>query len=637
MTYRPEVRRHLASGFLALALLASSALPVHAAPIRSIGDHHTDALDAQATPQTRRDIPVETRGRAGSEAFSDLHALIRAGDYPRLQALAESVLADNPDSGLAYEVLGIAHFMAQRDQAALQAFDDATRVEPEQAGPWTKKGILLLAQGDTDGALAALLTAIERDPYDRHAHQRLGILYQQRGDARRAIVHYQLGMQGTGPEYLGVALELATLLNATGRYTDTIALLEPRLPLHSAAESGATAYPAETHMALAKAYFETRQFDAALQRYQHAATAAGDSSRARLGMAASLRERGDVEQSLREIDSVLSANPKSVRGHLERGTSLFALNRPAQARRAYQQAIALGADETRVMRHLAGLYEQARDFPAAAGVYTSLVDKGLADENTFSSLAMLQLLLGDPPAARATLQRATADFPDSAFIHWRQGSLSASLGDYPRAVTELKRAYQLAPADRTVLQAYSLALSRNAQFAQSAAIAREVYELDTRSTPGGQFYALRLIEAGDTGEAENVLRAILALQPDHVPSLNNLAQLLQQRGELTAAAELAERAHASAPENAQVLDTLGWIQHLLGTHEKALDMLQRAVSLAPDLAVAHYHRARVLLALGEQAQAAAAFERALSLNGDAEWANEARAHLPESSDRQTHP
>jgi len=586
---------------LALLLLTSNAQSI---VIRSIGDHFVGS-HSNTSSGVNYEIDIVTQGRTASEAFSSVRALIRSGNHEALNTLANHVLQSQADAGLAYEVLGIAHFMAGREAQAIAAFDRATQLEPDQSGPWTKKGILLLAQDETEAAFNALSKSISVNADDRHAHQRLGMIHQRRGEFGSAVKHYRLGLKGTKNDYLGVAVELASLLNAGGRYQDTVTLLEPRLTLESTVESA--------QISLAKAYLETRRLEDAEKRYRRAIELAPLSNSAHLGLAAVLREGGNAADSLRKIEAILAKDSKSIRAHLEHGATLFALGHTGSSRSAFNQAIALGADEQIVLRRFATLLESKQDYEAASDVYQELVAKNAADGDTYSRLSNLHLLSGDAIAAKATLRSAMQKYPNNAFLHWRMGSLLASIKAYADATTELRMAHQLEPQNRAILQTYSLALSRMGAKEDAANVAQKMYLLNTNDTAAAEFYALRLIDADQERKAEKVFRNILVQQPTHAMVKNNLAFLLQQRGLLTEAQTLAAEANQALPKNAQILDTLGWIQHQLGNSKQSLETLNRATRFAPNLASAHYHRSEVLFSLGREKEASLAQDKARQL------------------------
>ena len=77
---------------------------------------------------------IVTEGRRGAQAFVDLEKRVRLNDFAGLAQDAHTVLVRIPKSGLAYELIGIGHFLATRYDKAETAFKSALRVESGQSG-----------------------------------------------------------------------------------------------------------------------------------------------------------------------------------------------------------------------------------------------------------------------------------------------------------------------------------------------------------------------------------------------------------------------------------------------------------------------------------------------------------------------
>lgn len=594
--------------------LAVSVWPVSAAIVPSLGDEQ-ELFEDKRVPAISR-VQIDTSERVGSAGFDDLDRLLQQGDAQALITRAKNVLAQQPESGLAQEVLGVAWFSLGNLEGAAAAFTRATEVEPEQAGPWAKLGIVQMAQGNRQAALTSLQKAIELDPSNRFAHQRLGMLYEDQGDTALAMVHYRAGLLGAPPDYLGVGLNLAELQNRAGEFAASVALLEPRVPLSSAS--------VDAHLALAKAYLETKRVDDAALRYRRAMELDPESERAALGLAAALRESGAAGQSLARIDAVLQRNPESLRAHLERGGTLLALDRQRDAYAAYDRAIELGADTLLVRKRVAAQHLMRKEYDQAEALYAGLVDQGIADEDSYGRLAELQFAGGDASAATQTLRGGLRRYPDSAALHLRLGSLQASMGNYEDSLVDLEQAYRLAPTSPLVLRTYSLALTRAGDTAAAARIAGELYRARNGNPADGLIYTASLHADGQDAAAEKVYRELLSAQPQNPVFMNNLAHLLQSRGELEKAETLARRANELEADNGAMLDTLGWIKYRQGRIDQALDVMERAAMLAPEAANIQYHYGVVLHEAGRDSKARQALDHALQLKPEAPWAADAR-------------
>lgn len=604
----------------ALAFLAgvglASALPVTPEQL----DKSPDAKALSDTQSSAAPVPsITVKGRRGAEAFADLEARLRARDWDGLIQRARKLLDDEPKSGLAYEIIGTCQFMLRRWSDARAAFERATEVESGQNGPYTKLGILLMEQGELVQGEASLLKAVAIEPGDRFAHQRLGMLYEYQKKTGPAIKHFLKGLEGTDPSYLGVAVNLARLLNQVGRYRDSIAVLEQRLPLQAMLREG--------HLILAAGYLATGRIQDAERRFQRVDALQPGSKEAQLGFAMVRRRSGDATGALEAIDALLAATPDLAAAHVERGEVLLALGKPDDARAAFDRGVALGASRLYVGKRVAEYHLAQSRFVEAEAAYRDLVKNGVASPDVFARLSELLLTKGDTAAGETVLRNGLERFANNGYLHFRLGSYLASLRRYTDALAELEVAATLSPSDPRVLRTYSLVQSRSGNTRAAADTARRLFELSGKGGKEAFFYAVQLRADAQVEAAEKMYRYVMKIAPDDALALNNLADILADRGALGEAEGLSRRANGIAPDNGRLLDTLGWILLRKGELDTAVTTLRRAAELEPKSAVIQYHMGMALARTGQGTEARAALERALAAGQDADWADEARAAL----------
>jgi tetratricopeptide (TPR) repeat protein len=561
---------------------------------------------------------IAVDGRLGADALRDVNQLLQFGNYDALIEKASAIIKDEPKSGLAYEVIGTAEFMLNRRASAIEALKRATDVESGQSGPWTKLGIIQMEEGDIVRAESSLRRAIEINDNDRFAHQRLGMLFEFQNDVANAIYHFERGLRGTGPDYLGVAVNLGGLYNRVNRPQRTIATLGPRVATN-------TPLPL-AHLVLATAYLMADRYDDAYASYERAVALDADLVEARLGMAMSRREAGNAAEALDLIDDIVAEQPTWRPAHAERAQAFLALDDVAAANSAFDRFVALGGDPDYGPKRVAAYYLERENFDAARSIYAKLVAAGNADPESFAKLSELYLSGGLPDEGEQTLRDGVAGHPDNAYLKLRLGAYLAALRRYDEAVVELKAADRIAPNDQIVLRSLSLAQARAGLESEAAETAARLYNVAPRPDVAA-FYASRLRANDQHSEAAAVYREVLEAEPNNALALNNLADLLADMGELAEAEQRARQANDVVEDNPQLMDTLAWVLHRRGEHKEALGILDRAIPLAPKTAVIHYHRGVVLASLGQRSDARVALSEALRLAPDAMWAADAEQRL----------
>ena len=562
---------------------------------------------------------IDLSGRQDAESFRDINALLSAGNYQAAINKAKSILQGRPDSALANEVLGTAYFLNGQQQEAIAPLNRAIKLEPDNSGPITKLGIINMEIGKLGEAEKLLLQAINVNPDDRFAHQRLGMLYEYQKKDQLAIQHFRQGLVGSSDNYLGVAVNLGRLLNKSGNYPATVAVLAPRVPMRST--------QADAQLILATAYLATGEYRDARIRYQRVLQLDKYIPQSLLGLAKTQRGEGDLRAAQDTITRLVKLQPNSAEAKLEEGDILLRLGQEDYADAAFSRAILLGASRNNVNQRMAKFHLERKEFSQARDIYQGMVNDGTADEITYGQLSELLMGQGDIEKGEKALRNGIKQFPDSAYLHLRLGSYLASIGQYDASLPVLKKATKLLPSDATIWKAYAFALARLGRNEEAVTAARQLYELQPNRIEPAIFYASRLEANKQADEAEDIYRKILKAQPGHALALNNLANILASKGKYSEAEVMARRAADIVRDNGNIQDTLGWILYKQGSLNEALDVLDHANRLAPDSAAIWYHKGVVLAETGRQAEAKASIEKALSLNASADWATDARVRL----------
>lgn len=116
---------------------------------------------------------------------------------------------------------------------------------------------------------------------------------------------------------------------------------------------------------------------------------------------------------------------------------------PAEARHAYEQALALDARLADAHVNLGRLLHQSGDVARAEGHYRDAIGLDPADAVAHFNLAGLLEETGRAPDAVAAYQRALAADPDFADAHYNLGLLLDGLGRRAPAMTHLRAARRL--------------------------------------------------------------------------------------------------------------------------------------------------------------------------------------------------
>lgn len=239
--------------------------------------------------------------------------------------------------------------------------------------------------------------------------------------------------------------------------------------------------------------------------------------------------------------------------------------------------------------------------------------------------------------ARQMLRTLVEENSDNPAVHLAYGELLLEAGETENAVTEAKRAAQLAGVNAELKMRAADLVARGDRPTDALAMYGEVLGEDPRrSLDAYKRIGMALQERGAEPQPDRqdpvilVYQAVLQQQPKDMEALNNLAfhyaeYYDQDQARLAEAKQLISTALEISPNNPYLLDTLAWVALKSDDSTTAATALERAIRGAREAAAGSplrntlpsmlYHRAVLLTQQDRRAEARAVLEEAL-LSGD---------------------
>jgi len=107
---------------------------------------------------------IDRLGGANKAQLDEAYSLILSGDYTGACSLASAVIRVDPESSLAYHIVGLAHAYRGLTEEAAVSFQKATELDPEFAVAWHDLGVVEESRGEFQSALDAYRRAAELEP-----------------------------------------------------------------------------------------------------------------------------------------------------------------------------------------------------------------------------------------------------------------------------------------------------------------------------------------------------------------------------------------------------------------------------------------------------------------------------------------
>jgi tetratricopeptide (TPR) repeat protein len=345
--------------------------------------------------------------RGGSDQLRFTHADILI-DLDQLDR-AEEVAATLSEPTYAKLILGRIQLERGDARSALESFDQGIRNWPNNAGARYLAGLAARELGDYDRAISEFREAVRADKAATDAALML------------AHIHFERGEYGPARSFAASALKRPSEANTPQAYIILIRSLT-ELEIYDRARiqvETLSKLPGQEVLAA----MEGSQVEARATSPDAAAEAIRK-SRKQLGaegdldliytLANHLEAAGRRDEALAEADAALAKNPDSAGLHQLRGALLANAGRGADAKAAFEKAVAIDAENASALAGLATLAAESDQISEAVKLFASAAEHASEPSSYLYSAGQLSWAAGDDAGAESRFREVVRISPGHA-------------------------------------------------------------------------------------------------------------------------------------------------------------------------------------------------------------------------------
>src|ERR1700751_4419543 len=545
---------------------------------------------------------------------------------------AQGILKRDPNNLEAHKLLGRIYLRSLGDmqsgngsssvlKLAIEQYEQIIKIEPDKMADPLRLGRLYRLNNDLGKAEAEFKTAVKLQPNSEEAVTTLAYLYNEEGDATRAVQTLSsvpdAGRSAKMYSALGYTYEQQKQYKeAIDAYRRAIELDRDNLDaIRGLAENlmndgqtdaaleqykiiaDANPEDAQTYRHIAEIYRKSGKFDLALENLKKAESMVQDSIEVPYNMAAVYQAQGRFDEAVQTLQDLLKKTEKPDNSYTqgERNNRAVFLERLGPAYR----------DQTK--------------YPEAVDVFRKMV--ALGDENAVRGYQQIIDTYREAKQwqqATAVAKEAVQKIPGDRGLQMVYAAQLADSGQPDKALAEVQSLLKGKPEDRDVYITLAQMHTRLKRWDDAQQALDKAEQLSTKPDDKEYVYFLR----GSTFErqkkydqAEEMFRKVLANDPQNSMTLNYLGYMLADRGvKLEEALGLIKKAVELEPSNGAYLDSLGWAYYRLGKYDQAEEQLVKASQRIGTDPTVHDHLGDVYQKTGRLKLAVAHWERAV-----AEW------------------
>lgn len=324
--------------------------------------------------------------------------------------------------------------------------------------------------------------------------------------------------------------------------------------------------------------------------------------KARMALAELYAKKGDLQQSLDELDKIIAsqgaANKRdkatgkradNVKVRVLRIAVLLKMNKPDVALEDAKLLVEQQPNNSSHVFRLAEIYYLTKQLDQALPLYEKLQEEKPDSVQVLNRIVGVLMLQKQHEIAMEKADTFLVKNPDNGAAVLVKAKIYLSQGYLDLAenilIPEADKGKDIGPV---VMLAE---LYRNDKRNEKAV---EYYQKALQLVPDNIGVKMKLadlyLNSGQNKEAIEGYENVLKQKNDFLPAMNNLAFLYSEENrDLDRALELANAVVRKLPDNPDATDTLGWIYVLKGVYSQADPYLQVAVDVKPDNPIILYH------------------------------------------------
>ena len=209
---------------------------------------------------------------------------------------------------------GAAYFSKGEYDHAIEDYDEATKLNPDDAGPYTDLGIAYFSKGEHDHAIKNYDKAIKLKPDYAEAYIGLGNAYFCKGEPDHAIENYDRAIK-LKPDYAEAYIGLGNAYFCKGEPDHAIENYDRAIKLKPDY--------AEVYTGLGTVYFDKGEYDHAIENYDKAIKLKPDYANTYHYRGMAYFNKGEHNHAIENHDKAIKLNPDYADAYIDRGIAYF--------------------------------------------------------------------------------------------------------------------------------------------------------------------------------------------------------------------------------------------------------------------------------------------------------------------------
>lgn len=217
------------------------------------------------------------------------------------------------------------------------------------------KAMSLFEKEDYEGAERLLLRITQQNPLFADIHNKLGIIYHQKGALGRASKAFEKALR-LNPNYTEASLNLAITYNDLGKYDEATKIFNKAANIAYPSPNTLDPYIkgrlANQHAELGNVYYDLGFYNEAIDQYKTALKLGPNFSDIRIKLGIAYRDKGKYDKAAKEFLTALEKTPHYIPASINLGITYYIQGRKKLAVSEWEKVLEKKPDDQTVLMYL---------------------------------------------------------------------------------------------------------------------------------------------------------------------------------------------------------------------------------------------------------------------------------------------
>jgi len=357
------------------------------------------------------------------------------GQLPEAEIIYRQIIEEESDNYNVLNLFGILLFQHKRYEEAITYIEKAVEIKPT-AYFYINLGNIHSAKGDMDKAINYYNEALELNPDEAEPWFGLGVCYKNKNEYDKAIECYEKAIS-IRPSFYSAHINIGNIYKLKNELDKAVEFYKKALLFNQ--------NDSDAYNSLGLLYFDRYEIEEAIYCFKKAIQIKPNFEKPYINLGNVYKTRGEISQALHYLNLAVEIDPDNYEAYISLGNLMIYINKTKEAVNCFEIALTLQPKESSALLNIGNAYRESGDAEKALIYYQKAMELMPDKAEVYVNLGNVHSDMFEFERAIEFYNKAIELKPDSVETLLNLGSLLKDKNDIDGALDCFKKALEIKP------------------------------------------------------------------------------------------------------------------------------------------------------------------------------------------------